>query len=68
MTLSLTDTFSCSADGGRLAVAGRGTAIYTSTNWGATLTPERGTTNRWQCVSVSADGNKILAGAGYDGI
>src|ERR1039457_6520599 len=69
---SFLDTMAFSADGNQLVTAvgmannGDNIAgpIYTSTNWGVTMTLTMAPTNDWTSVASSADGTKLIAAGG----
>lgn len=55
-----------SSDGSKLVAVGNNTAIYTSTNFGASWTA-RDSVRSWRTVASSADGTKLIAGDGATG-
>jgi len=58
-----------SADGNKLAAAVGGGGIYTSTNAGASWTPQGGApSTNWTCLSSSSDGSKLVAVVNNGGI
>ena len=58
----------CSADGTKLAAAGDGAGIYTSTNSGASWFQTSTVSGTWICIASSADGTKLAAGMYGGGI
>jgi hypothetical protein len=57
----------CSSDGTKLAVAVLNDTIYVSTNSGASWTPSGApTSDDWQSLAMSADGNTLIACTLYD--